>query len=556
MRRWRIGVSVYAVLIALILSLPTLSASLNSPPDAQYTGALVVPSGFQVDYYSHMAKLWHGAQGKWAYRLLFSTEPHEGLIGVQGFYVLLGALSQNPPYDFPFLYHAARFVFNVLLIIALGEFIARFFSKSHERWMALIFATLVTGWGWLMYSLVPALTVPDAPIEFWLMDAYHLTGGLFMPHFSAAALLQLLTLLLLDDWRQKGGIARVGLLTLVMAANAVVQPYIVLLMMPLCALYAFYTLVILSYRADQPIQRRIVWLAVPMAAQGVLAVAQYLALTSDPVWRNFTAQNITLSPSPIHYLFGYAPFLIPMIIALIALVGENRNKIGVAGGLGMPSPYTKDQAHCLIPILWGVLVTGLIYAPFPTQRRYLLGVQSALGMVAAWGWIRLVMPRFGKRRWLVTIAYMGSAMIALMILLTLNITGLNPQAHPEVYVNADEQQAAAWIRENTPSNAQLLTVLNGQGQGSGGRVVWLTGRTVYLGHWIETTHFASKVQTVMDFYAIQNSDAARQVFLQDNAIDVIWYDQAARLMGRWSPADADFLVPVFTSDTVTLYAPK
>ena len=545
MRRWRIGVSVYAVMIALILALPTLSASRNIPPDGQYTGALVVPSGFQVDYYSHMAKLWQGARGDWAYRLLFTTEPHEGLIGVQGFYVLLGALSQNAPYDFPFLYHAARFVFNVLLIMALGEFIARFFSKSHERWVALIFATLVTGWGWLMYSLVPALTVPDAPIEFWLMDAYHLTGGLFMPHFSAAALLQLLTLLLLDDWRQKGGIARIGLLTLVMAANAVVQPYIVLLMLPLCALYALYTLVILPYRADQPIQRRIVWLVVPMAAQGILAVAQYLVLTGDPVWRNFTAQNITLSPSPIHYLFGYAPFLIPIIIALIALF---RRK-----AVRWP---TQEQAHWLIPILWSVLVMVLIYAPFPTQRRYLLGVQSVLGVLAAWGWIRLVMLRFGKRLWLVTIAYVGSAMIALMLLLTLNIAGLNPQVHPEAYVNADEQQAATWIRENTPPNAHLLTVLNGQGQGSGGRVVWLTGRTVYLGHWIETTHFASKVQAVMDFYAVTNSDAARQVFLQDNAIDVIWYDQAARLMGSWSPADADYLVPVFTSDTVTLYAPK
>jgi hypothetical protein len=143
-----------------------------------------------------------------------------------------------------------------------------------------------------------------------------------------------------------------------------------------------------------------------------------------------------------------------------------------------------------------------------------------------------------------------------MMLLTLNIAGLNPQTHPEAYVNADEQQAAAWIRENMPQDAHILTVLDGAGQGSGGRIVWLTGRTVYLGHWIETTNFGNKVQAMMDFYSAQNSDAARQVFLQDNAIDVIWYDQAARLMGSWSPADADFLAPVFTSDTVTLYAAK
>src|SRR5690606_35715495 len=129
--------------------------------------------------------------------------------------------------------------------MALGEFVVRFFSKSSDRWVALIFATLVTGWGWIMYGLLPALTVSEAPIEFWLMDAYHLMGGLFMPHFSAAALLQILTVMLLEDWRQKGGMARIAALTLVMAANAIVQPYIVLLMLPLCGLYALYTLVIL-----------------------------------------------------------------------------------------------------------------------------------------------------------------------------------------------------------------------------------------------------------------------------------------------------------------------
>lgn len=545
MREWRIGVRVYAVIIALLLSLPAFSASLNTPQQGHYTGALIAPSGFQVDYYSHMAKFWHGARGDWAYRLLFTTEPHEGLPGVQSFYVLLGTLSRNPPYDFPLLYHAARFVFNVLLIMALGEFIVRFFHKSQERWVSLIFTTLVTGWGWLMYALLPALTVPDAPIEFWLMDAYHLMGGLFMPHFSAAALLQLLTVMLLDDWRQKGGLGRIALLTLVMAVNAIVQPYIVLLMLPLVTLYAFYTLVFLPYRAGEPIEWRILWLAVPMAAQGVIAIAQYLALTSDPVWRSFTGQNITLSPSPIHYLFGYAPFLIPIFITFIALI---RRK-----AVRWPA---KEQAHWLIPILWGVGVLLLVYLPFPTQRRYLLGVQSALSVLAAWGWLRFIMPRFGRRRWVVTLVYVVISMIAIIMMVALNTAGLNPQAHPEAYVNADEQQAADWIRANTPQNAHLLTVLDNTGQGSGGRVVWLTGRTVYLGHWIETADFAAKVQALREFYSLQNSDAARQVFLEDNGIDVIWYDQAALLMGDWSPAEADFLVPVFTSDTVTLYAPE
>ena|GEM_PF-829245 len=545
LRQWRFRVRVYALIVALILTLPALRGALSAPDGGQYTGTLVTPTGFQVDYYSHMAKLWQGARGQWDYHLLFTTEPHAGLFGVQGFYLLLGALSTRPPFDFPLLYHAARFLFNGLLIVALGEFVARFFHRPPQRWLALIFATLVTGWGWLMYSLAPALVVQEAPIEFWLMDAYHLTGGLFMPHFSAAALCQLLTLLLLDDWCRRGGRTRLLLLTLVMAINALIQPYIVLLMLPLCALYAAYCLLVLPYRAKQPMQRRIVWLIVPMMAQGGLVVVQYLALTSDAVWRSFTAQNSTLSPAPIFYVFGYAPFLIPIVIALIVLI---RRK-----ALRWP---TAEQAHWLLPILWASLVLLLIYAPFPTQRRYLLGVQSALGVLAAWSWWSIIMPWFGRRKWLVTMAYVGLSMIALMMLISLNLLGLDPSSHPEAYVNADAQQAAAWIRAQTPLQAHILTVLNERGQGSGGRVVWLTGRTVYLGHWIETADFAAKMQAVRHFYDPTTAEADRQIFLRDNGIDVIWYDQAAALMGSWSPAQAAYLTPVFTSDTVTLYALK
>jgi hypothetical protein len=209
-----------------------------------------------------------------------------------------------------------------------------------------------------------------------------------------------------------------------------------------------------------------------------------------------------------------------------------------------------------MPILWACLVLLLVYAPFPTQRRYLLGLQSALGVLAAWGWIRIIMPWFGVRQWVATIGFVGSAMISLMMLLSLNLLGLNPTDHPEQYIPSDVLTTSAWIRDHVPPESHILTVLNGQGGGNGGYIVWLTGRTVSLGHWVETANFAPKVQAIMNFYALPTSDDERRALLQEYGIDVIWYDQEAINLGSWSPKDADYLELIFSTPTIQLYAPK
>jgi hypothetical protein len=529
---WRVWL--YALVLATALSLPHIVALANTPDGWQYSGALVLPDGFRVDYNSHIAKMWQGARGEFAYQLLFTHEEHPGLPTVQGFYVALGAIAGVLGLGFALTYHIARIVLTVTMILALWRFAWLYFDDARGRWLALIFGTLVTGWGWLLFFVAPLMSANVAPIEFWLIDAYNAIGALYMPHFAAAITLQLVAFVLYEQWRKRPNPRHIILLTLVLLVDAIIQPYVVLLTFPLFGLLTAYHVFISKTLA----LRHALFLIVPALAHGGIVVYQYLAIAGHPIWADFTAQNLTLSPAPLYYVMGYLPFLLVMLVGGGALV-----------------QVVRADSRWLLPVLWVALVMILLYLPLPTQRRYLLGVQSPLAILTAYAWIHGVQARFGKRlsRNLL-IPVLALSMIAPLLLLTMNSLSLaNPQTSANQFYTDDERTAAQWIRQNTDRDALILTTFDTTQRGTGGAVVALTGRRVFIGHWIETAAFNPKQAQLARFYDTDSDRAWRRAFLRDIDADYVWYDTEARTYGDWSPATADYLRPVIETERVILY---
>ncbi|MBA3872086.1 MAG: hypothetical protein H0X30_23315, partial [Anaerolineae bacterium] len=247
--------------------------------------------------------------------------------------------------------------------------------------------------------------------------------------------------------------------------------------------------------------------------------------------------NTTLSPEVTYYVLGYLPFLIPIGFGAKRFMGE-----------------TADDRWWM-PILWVALVAMLLYAPFSTQRRYLLGVQTPLAVMAAFGWSRAILPRFKiKRRPLVTIIYFAVAAIALVAIIAANVVGLSkPEKSLSAFYQPDEVQGFAWLRANAAINDLVVTTFDPSGKGSGGRVVAETGLRVFIGHWIETAHFADKMKEIKQFYDASTGDDWRRDFLKETHARYVWYDESARQLGTWNPADADYLKPVFTSNSIVIY---
>jgi hypothetical protein len=535
------SVWIFAVVIALALTIPYIVAAVSTPSGWEYSGALVTPHGFRVDFNSHLAKMWQGSRGQWNYRILFTHEAHPGLVSVQGFYVALGALSNLTPFSFPLIYHLTRFLLTIGVVLAMWAFACRYFDGNRDRWLALLFGTIVQGWGWLLYFIAPEMTRGVAPIEFWLMDAYHLLGALFMPHFATAIILQIVALIAYEDWLNSSSLfpprtymRYLVMMTFALALDAVIQPYVILLIVPLIGIltaYHVFSTKALSFR-------RALGLTIPLGVHGLIGLTQFLLISGDPIWANFAKQNITASPDLLYYLLGYAPFIIPIACGARYLA---------TGG-----------TRWLLPMIWVLLVAMLVYAPFPTQRRYLLGVQTPLAVMAAYGWSRSVLARVQKRRFILHLLYFTFSALSLILLLQSNSASLSqPEKYPDVFYQPDELAGYQWLRENAAPDSLILSTFDKKtGNGSGGKIVAKTGLRVYAGHWFETAQIDFKLEQVRLFYQPETSDDWREEFIQETEIDYIWYDESARALGRWNPADADYLEAVFESTQVTIYVVK
>lgn len=533
MKRFPISIWVFALALAIVTSLPYLVGQLSTPAGWEYSGVAMLPTGTQFDVDSHLAKMWHGSRGEWNYHLLFTHEDHPGLPVVQSFYVLLGAIAHITPFSLPLVFHIARFVMAFAFVLAIWAFASHFFEKPSERWLATLFGTIAVGCSWFLLFISPSMATEVGPIEFWLIDAFNLLGALYMPHFAAAVILQIVIVLSYEDWVRELYNRSFVVLTIALAVEAIIQPYAILLLIPLLVLLTAYYV----FSAKRITFREALLLIIPFGVHAGLVLYQYIVLNSDPVWASFTAQNITLSPPVIYYLLGYLPFLIPIAL------GAKRFK----------SELTDDRWW--MPIFWIVLVAVLLYAPFPTQRRYLLGVQTPLAVLAAFGWSQTILPRFKmKRRPLVTIIYFAVASIALLAIIAVNAISLSkPEKSLTAFYQPDEVQGFAWLHEHASENDLVLTTFDQNGKGSGNRVVAATGLRVFIGHWIETAHFDDKMSQIKQFYDPATSDDWRREFLKETQTTYIWYDESARQLGKWNPSNADYLKPVLTSNSIVIY---
>lgn len=524
----------FAISVAVVLSVPYVVGQLSAPPDWQFSGAAAVPSGFRVDFNSHLAKMWQGWRGQWDYQLLFTHEAHPALPTVQAFYIALGALARFLPLDFAVIYHLARFSLSIGMILALWVFSAHFFAEMDARWYALCFGALVGGWSWVLLLVAPQITQqPEGfPIEFWLFDAFNLLGAFYMPHFAAAIILQIVAFLSLEKYIS-GENRYLALMSLALLIDAIIQPYVVLLTFGVVGCLGAYHLLV-SRRLSW---RRALWLIVPLGVHGGIALFQYLLIAGDPIWAQFTAQNVTASPPAIYYLLGYAPLLLPALLGLRLL-------------------WKQPSARWLMIVVWLGLVIILVYAPLPTQRRYLLGVQTPLAMLATYGWVRVVLPALSRhRRPLANLVFFAFAGLSHLFVILSNINTLaEPYKHADLFYHPDELKGYAWLREQTPVSAIILTTFDWSGAGSGGKVVAQTGRRVFLGHWIETVDFNNKLAQIATFYDSSTSNAWRETFLQAIGVNYIWYDESAKALGDWHPSQMEQLQSVFSTPKVTIYA--
>jgi hypothetical protein len=250
---------------------------------------------------------------------------------------------------------------------------------------------------------------------------------------------------------------------------------------------------------------------------------------TQPTFAKWSAQNVTLSPSPWIYLWGYGPLLV----------------LGSVGALTWDRRAGKDRAF---PLLWIGLVAALIYVPWNLQRRFLEGVQVPLGLMAGMG----LMHVGGKLKGARIKELVLMAVVALMsvgnLYMTAGLTLAAVSRYPSLFWPADVIAAVDWLGEHSSWEQTVLSAPE-----TGGFIPARIGHRVVLGHQMETVDYQGKRATVARFYAAETPEAERCALLEEWGVEYVFYGPHERLLDGFQPRRSDGLEPVFNCGDVSVF---
>ncbi|HLE13314.1 MAG TPA: hypothetical protein VI776_01095 [Anaerolineales bacterium] len=511
-----------------VMMLPTLWAFSASGPETVYGGFLFNP----IDGYSYLAKMQAGYQGAWRYSLPYTLEDGGGAY-LFLYYILLGHLARLlalPPVS---VFHLARLAGAALMILALWRFFSTIFLEPAWRRLAFALALFAAGLGWL------GVTVGILTADLWVAEAYPFLSAYANPHFPLG--LALLAWLLTPfpakiTTGNRAWTGWKGVLTLLAGlALAIVLPFGLVVVLAVLAGLAVWDifqpngLLREDWTAGQKPGNRLARsrefrrLLLVLAGGVMVLVYDQWVIASDPFFRGWNAQNLTLTPPWWDVALSFAPVL------LLAIPG------------GWQAARSKRPERRVL-LVWAVLGLLLVYLPFGLQRRFFTGLMIPLAGLAALG-IQLLSTKIGGRRtFLVAALLFLLALPTTLVNLLVGAYGIQTR-DPLLFVRADERRAFEWLAEHTPGGAGVLA-----GPETGLQLPAFSGRRVVYGHPFETVAAAGQKALVERLFGGIYRPEELQVL---SRVDYVYYGPRERLLG--SPAFLQGLQLAWRSGEVEIY---
>lgn len=518
---WAIGAALIVVSAAAV---PYLVAWLISPPGEEFTGLLVNP----LDGHSYLAKMRQGAGGQWLFELPFTPEPHEGAF-IFVYYLFLGHLASWLRLPLIWVYHAARSVAGIVLLLMGYRFAAEFLEDVLSRRTTFVILALSSGLGWLLAGW--GIVSPDL----WIPESNTFFSVFVNPHFPLGQTLMLLLFMWVGGPLAKPGSTVGGqsfpsasrrLLPAcgVSLALALVLPFGTVIVYLTLGLYLLAGRVTGGQRNGPALWGTLVTgiVAAP------LLVYYALVPSINPAFAAWSAQNLTPSPPLRLVVSGYG-LLMPLAVAGIV--------------------WCVRQRCGLLLVVWMVLGLALLYSPFALQRRFLIGLHIPIAVLAAIGLVRVVWPKVGsERRFLVAGLVTVLVLPSTMFILIVSSLGAATAGWP-LYMTEGEGQAFAWLRTST----ELTDVVLASPQTGLWIPAWAGNRVVY-GHPFETIDAVEKEALVRDFFAGGRYDLFAK--LEEYGARYVFVGPRERALGRFEPQAAPSGVrfdEVFANDDVKIY---
>jgi hypothetical protein len=495
-REWRWALTWAAVIVA-VSCVPYFVAWLATPPGYQFNGILVNP----YDGNSYLAKMRQGWAGAWQFHLTYTPEAHPGAY-IFLFYLALGHVARLAGLPLILVYHLARALGGIALLLTIYAFLARLTPDMRERRLGFWLAGASAGLGWL------GVAVGLFPIDLWVPEAFAFFSLLSNAHFPLAIAL-MLVILARVVW-PAGGVWRWLAPGLAALALALIQPFALL---PLSATLILWLPVRGWLDRDWPRSHALPAVAAVLFSAPIL-LYDYWAYTTNPALAAWSSQNVTPAPRVLDLVLGYGT------VGLFAIAGA----VVVA--------RRRRQAELAL-VAWSAGAPVLAYFPFALQRRFLTGLGLPLAMLAALGVTRWLGPKLsaGRQRLvsaaLVAISCTGTFfLLALLVMGALNRSGSSLSGR--LYLSADEAAGMDWLLEKAPDQVVLAAAPTG---------MFLPGRAgvrVVAGHPFETIQAEAKQAQAESFFRGTPQPGQCQRICEEHSVRYVFVGPAEKALGGGS----------------------
>ena len=410
------------------------------------------------------------AQYGWKYHFMFTPEETKGGY-IFLFYIFLGKLALLSKVPFIVMFHLARVVSGMVLLLSGWLFLKTLNLTDSER-----------NWSFVVFSL--GVQFPVFCHNYWGLMIYYpevsqLANILLLPHIAFAQALFVLGLYFLQVWLASGKALYVVAGNLAVLGMALVYPYILLPFLLVSLFIAGF-----RKRGSSVIERL-------KPAAFLIAGSPYvfylLFLITQPDFRQWQSQSATILSSPLEFVAFNSLVVFTGFFGLFLIFRRE----------GLRSQLFWVYASPLL----------LMSLPLSFQERLLAGAGPGLSFAAGYT-INSIGLRFGKR-------YMTYVLLALFVIpaaVPLLAPILNPPARS--FMTSAEVSMYAWMETNLTGKDVVLADLP-----HSLRIPGRAGCRVWCGHHDQTFNVDEKHRQLKRFFTDDGFDRDR--FLRENNIDYV-----------------------------------
>lgn len=530
-KRWLVAVS---LVLIVLTTLPYFYLYLKTPFGYVYDWASYINAGDNFVYYSYINQ---ASEGAWLLDNLYTSE--QTMATLRPFWVILGKASAWFNFSVFFSYHFFRLLLIPLLVLISYLFISYFVKLVNQRIMASALFLLASGQGWFYILVKPFFWVggksSDIPFDFIMAASFPFSAMFVSPHFIAAWIFLLLTLVFGFWSLQRRNFFYYLLAGLSGCYLILFQPFFIPTVFILLGGWWV-------YRCWQV--KTIFWYGTgQLILAGMImspAVFYYFFLYFyDWTTTIKTVQNTLNSPN---LLISMTTFGLTWLLAVAGYLIWRRQD--------------KDNPDQRWLLWWAIVFWVLIYLPFLWQQRLVSGWWFALAILTSYFfiWINRVLRQKFKH-WQIKQHFLWVPVGLILVLSNLNVlmTNIFYKQHGFdflFYYPQSLEQAAVWLEKNTEPSAVFLS----NNEGTLMALPGFINRKVFIGHLVETVYVKSKINLLTWFFGSNNQDDSKVSFLRYKDIDYIIFNEGERIFGnKFKPDEKEYLTLVYETGGYYVY---